>query len=128
MIVGQGHADLGRSWAARRTRSWSETEARCRTTAKSVPGGRRDCPQGRSRLPCPLPHASAVKLDVTISAGRNEQGHHLAGTVGAALLNRLIDLRWVWRSPASRAVHVIDAGCTGLARAFGTVDASAPTS
>jgi DNA-binding transcriptional ArsR family regulator len=49
----------------------------------------------------------------------SEQRHHLAGALGAALLNRMTDLRWIRRSPTSRAVHVTEAGCTGLPDTFG---------
>lgn len=49
----------------------------------------------------------------------SEQRHHLAGALGAALLDRLTDLRWVRCSPTSRAVHVTDDGHSGLADTFG---------
>jgi DNA-binding transcriptional ArsR family regulator len=49
----------------------------------------------------------------------SERVHHLAGSLGAALLARLLDLGWIARTPASRAVQVSPAGRRGLARAFG---------
>ncbi len=49
----------------------------------------------------------------------SEQRHHLAGTVGRELLNRLVELGWIRRAAASRAVRVTDTGKTGLAETFG---------
>ena len=43
-----------------------------------------------------------------------EQRHHLSGTVGRALLDRLLELRWVRRAQRGRAVHVTDEGRAGL--------------
>ena len=39
----------------------------------------------------------------------SEQRHHLAGSLGAALATRMIDLGWVRKAERSRAVHVSDA-------------------
>jgi DNA-binding transcriptional ArsR family regulator len=49
----------------------------------------------------------------------SEQRHHLAGALGAALLDSLLDKGWVRRAPTSRAVHVTDKGRDGFASAFG---------
>ncbi|MGI8870631.1 MAG: ArsR/SmtB family transcription factor [Mycobacteriales bacterium] len=43
-----------------------------------------------------------------------EQRHHLSGALGRALLARLIELGWVRRAPASRAVRLTDDGRRGL--------------
>jgi DNA-binding transcriptional ArsR family regulator len=39
-----------------------------------------------------------------------EQRHHLSGAVGKALADRLLELGWVRRADAGRAVHVTDLG------------------
>ena len=49
----------------------------------------------------------------------SEQRHHLAGSLGAALASRMIELGWVRRAPRSRAVHVSDQGYQGLLEQFG---------
>ena len=49
----------------------------------------------------------------------SEQRHHLAGSLGAALAARMLDLGWVSRARRGRAVHVTPAGSTGLAQTFG---------
>jgi len=48
-----------------------------------------------------------------------EQRHHLAGGAGFGLLGRLVDLGWVRRGAATRAVTVTPAGQAGLAEHFG---------
>jgi DNA-binding transcriptional ArsR family regulator len=72
---------------------------------------------GRARL---------VELGVRLPAGADsavplrycvdwtEQRHHLSGVVGRALAGRLLDLGWLRRAPRGRAVHLTDAGRTGL--------------
>jgi DNA-binding transcriptional ArsR family regulator len=49
----------------------------------------------------------------------SEQRHHLAGTLGARLLSRMLELRWLRRDPHCRAIRLTDAGRTGLADTFG---------
>jgi len=49
----------------------------------------------------------------------SEQRHHLAGSLGAAIATRMIDLGWVRRAQRSRAVHVSDNGHEGLREQFG---------
>ena len=49
----------------------------------------------------------------------SEQRHHLAGSLGAAIATRMIDLGWVRRAQRSRAVHVSDNGYEGLREQFG---------
>ncbi|MBV8201389.1 MAG: transcriptional regulator, partial [Acidobacteria bacterium] len=46
----------------------------------------------------------------------SERRHHLAGALGAALLDRLFELGWVERSPADRSVRLAEAGRRGLRR------------
>lgn len=43
-----------------------------------------------------------------------EQRHHLAGAVGALLLDRLLDLGWVSKAPGSRVIRVPDEGVLGF--------------
>ena len=49
----------------------------------------------------------------------SEQRHHLAGSLGAAIADRMLELGWVRRADRSRAVHVSDAGFDGLREQFG---------
>jgi DNA-binding transcriptional ArsR family regulator len=51
----------------------------------------------------------------------SEQRHHLAGAVGAALLDRCLDLGWIIRQPVGRAVWLTEDGASGLAAVFGLV-------
>jgi DNA-binding transcriptional ArsR family regulator len=44
----------------------------------------------------------------------SERRHHLAGALGAALLDRLFALRWIERRPAGRAVRLTERGRRGL--------------
>ncbi|NMP21268.1 ArsR/SmtB family transcription factor [Sulfobacillus harzensis] len=46
----------------------------------------------------------------------SERRHHLAGALGAAMANRLVELNWVKRIPQGRAVVVTEIGRTGLER------------
>lgn len=49
----------------------------------------------------------------------SEQRHHLAGSLGAAIADRLFDLGWIDRANSSRAVHISEAGYRGLHETFG---------
>lgn len=49
----------------------------------------------------------------------SEQRHHLAGALGAAVAQRMLDLRWVRRARTHRAVQVTDDGRAGLDEVFG---------
>ena len=49
----------------------------------------------------------------------SEQRHHISGAVGAAILNRMLELRWIVRQPRGRAVFLTPAGAEGLREAFG---------
>ena len=61
-------------------------------------------------------------IGVAASAGEDaracldwtEQRHHVAGRLGRSLLERLLELEWLQRSAATRALRVTDAGRTGL--------------
>jgi hypothetical protein len=48
-----------------------------------------------------------------------ERRPHVAGTLGAALLDRLLDLGWVCRTPGSRVLHVSEGGRRALADVLG---------
>jgi DNA-binding transcriptional ArsR family regulator len=48
----------------------------------------------------------------------SERRPHLAGLLGAAILQRLLGLGWLERSPDSRAIVINTAGRRGLARMF----------
>jgi DNA-binding transcriptional ArsR family regulator len=49
----------------------------------------------------------------------SEQRHHLAGALGAAIADRMIELGWVRRAQRSRALHVSESGFAGLREQFG---------
>jgi len=49
----------------------------------------------------------------------SERVPHIAGSLGAALLDQLLSRGWIERLPGSRAVAVTTAGSRGLARTFG---------
>jgi DNA-binding transcriptional ArsR family regulator len=48
----------------------------------------------------------------------SERRPHLAGRLGAALLDRLLDLGWIARVPDSRALRITSAGQRGFAERF----------
>jgi DNA-binding transcriptional ArsR family regulator len=48
-----------------------------------------------------------------------EQAHHLAGSLGAALAERMLDLGWLLRTSTPRAVRRSAAGRSGLTARFG---------
>jgi len=49
----------------------------------------------------------------------SERRPHIAGALGAALARRLIDLRWIERRQATRALDITPAGARGLHQTFG---------
>jgi DNA-binding transcriptional ArsR family regulator len=49
----------------------------------------------------------------------SERRHHVAGAFGAALADRLFEIRWLERHPTSRAVRLTTDGKTGMEKAFG---------
>jgi DNA-binding transcriptional ArsR family regulator len=49
----------------------------------------------------------------------SERRNHLAGALGTALAERLFELGWIRRLPASRAIQVTVPGRAGLQRRFG---------
>jgi DNA-binding transcriptional ArsR family regulator len=48
----------------------------------------------------------------------SEQRHHLGGKLGAALLDRMLELEWLTRARGHRALQITDDGRTGLERVF----------
>lgn len=44
----------------------------------------------------------------------SERRHHMSGILGAAVTNRLFELKWIVRVPGGRTVRVTDAGLRGL--------------
>lgn len=48
-----------------------------------------------------------------------EQRHHISGAHGRAVMTRLLELGWLRRGPAGRAVYLTEAGTTGFDRSFG---------
>jgi DNA-binding transcriptional ArsR family regulator len=74
---------------------------------------------------------AALGMTVESSSGRrplvrscldwSEQQPHIAGMLGASLAHRLFELRWLARSPKSRAVLVTEEGGAGLRCSFGIV-------
>ncbi|EJL45529.1 putative transcriptional regulator [Brevibacillus sp. CF112] len=49
----------------------------------------------------------------------SERRHHLAGSLGASLTNRLFELGWIERIPGGRAVRVTPDGAAGFLAEFG---------
>lgn len=49
----------------------------------------------------------------------SERRHHLAGSLGSAITNRLFELKWIERLPNGRAVRVTNEGIQGLKSEFG---------
>jgi DNA-binding transcriptional ArsR family regulator len=54
-----------------------------------------------------------------------ERRHHLAGSLGAALLSRFIELRWIARRPETRAVRLTHEGREALGEMLGIARSSA---
>ncbi len=71
---------------------------------------------------------AAFGADLPVPTGRrpfvgycvdwSEQRHHLAGAVGAAILDRMLERRWIVRQPRGRAVGLTPAGADGLRETF----------
>ncbi len=51
-----------------------------------------------------------------------ERTHHLGGSLGAALLSRFLEMKWVARRPGTRALRLSHAGHLGFERVFGIRD------
>lgn len=99
----------------------------------SAPGSDHDyrlTERGRDEL-------SEFGIDLDALAGRSrplirscvdwsEQRHHLAGALGAALADRMLELGWVSRARRGRAVHISQEGAEGLAERFGLELAAVP--
>jgi lipid-A-disaccharide synthase-like uncharacterized protein len=49
----------------------------------------------------------------------SERRWHLAGAVGAALFGRCLELKWIERRKANRALTITPAGARGFAQTFG---------
>jgi DNA-binding transcriptional ArsR family regulator len=71
----------------------------------------------------------AFGADLSVATGRrpvvgycvdwSEQRHHISGAVGAAILDRSLELAWIVRRPRGRAVRVTPAGADGFRETFG---------
>jgi DNA-binding transcriptional ArsR family regulator len=70
---------------------------------------------------------SAFGADVTAPTRRifcrpcldwSERRYHLQGVVGARILDRLLELRWLERVPGSRALRLTSSGTTSLSETF----------
>jgi DNA-binding transcriptional ArsR family regulator len=70
---------------------------------------------------------SAFGADVTLPTRRifcqpcldwSEQRYHLKGIVGARILDRLLELRWLKHVPGSRALQLTSSGRAGLSEMF----------
>ncbi len=48
-----------------------------------------------------------------------ERSHHLGGSLGAALLSRFLDMKWVARRPGTRALRLSHTGHLGFEKVFG---------
>lgn len=73
-------------------------------------------------------HAFGIDFDALAAQQRplvrycvdwSEQRHHLAGSLGAALAERMFELGWVSRRAGTRAVRVSEDGRDGLQETFG---------
>ncbi|WP_088051150.1 ArsR/SmtB family transcription factor [Virgibacillus dakarensis] len=54
----------------------------------------------------------------------SERRHHMAGAVGKAMLDRLLELNWIQKTPNSRALKITSLGEKGLNEKFGIAMAS----
>jgi DNA-binding transcriptional ArsR family regulator len=64
-------------------------------------------------------HVPANRRLIRYCVDWTEQRHHLSGALGRGLLDRLLELGWVRRSDANRALRITDTGRTGLGTTFG---------
>ena len=91
----------------------------------SAPGSDVDyrlTPLGRREL-------AALDIDLDVVDGQrapirycldwSEQRHHLAGPLGAALTDRMIELDWLRRIDATRVLRITELGLAGLQETFG---------
>jgi DNA-binding transcriptional ArsR family regulator len=87
--------------------------------------------EGRAKL-----HAIGVDLSAAALGKRrfclacldwSERRPHLAGAVGAAMLDRLIELSWVRRRAGTRTLSVTPAGQQGFRQVFGVAHLIRPT-
>jgi DNA-binding transcriptional ArsR family regulator len=62
-----------------------------------------------------LPASDSVRCCVDWT----EQRHHISGAHGRAVLSRFIELRWLRRGTAGRAVYLTEDGAAGLELTFG---------
>jgi DNA-binding transcriptional ArsR family regulator len=72
---------------------------------------------------------AAIGADLPVPTGRrpfvgycvdwSEQRHHISGVVGAAILNRMLELAWIEHQPRGRAVWLTPAGAEGFRETFG---------
>ncbi|WP_010094744.1 ArsR/SmtB family transcription factor [Ornithinibacillus scapharcae] len=58
----------------------------------------------------------------------SERQHHLAGALGNALLERMLELKWITRMPKTRAIQVTSTGRTQLEKVFGWDTGTGPLS
>jgi DNA-binding transcriptional ArsR family regulator len=66
-----------------------------------------------------VPLEKKLPLVVPCHPDWSEHRRHIAGTVGAALMDRLFELGWIKHIPSSRAVCVTEQGRSGLCQEFG---------
>jgi hypothetical protein len=66
------------------------------------------------KLGIELPAVSDGTVALRYCVDWTEQRHHLSGVVGRDLAARFFALGWLARGDRSRAVHLTDAGRTGL--------------
>jgi DNA-binding transcriptional ArsR family regulator len=66
-----------------------------------------------------MPPAPARRAYARACVDWSERRPHLAGALGAAVAGMLLERRWITRVPRTRALHVTDAGRTGLREALG---------
>jgi DNA-binding transcriptional ArsR family regulator len=69
-----------------------------------------------------LDRAPSARPLLRVCVDWSEQRHHLAGALGAALLDRAVDAGWVARRPTGRAVDTTDSGRSALGAALGLQD------